>query len=143
MNSKVWISNSPAGCLRLNARDFAKLGMLYLNNGNWQGRSVLPVTWVAASFEPRVTTSMPIKYDYGLHWFLPGYQSRGQALKTAMAQGNGGQCLLIFPEHRLLIVTQAGYYNDFIKFVMLPHQLTQKYILPAVGIPDAHLARSH
>ena len=41
-----------------------------------------------------------------------------------------------------LIVTQAGYYNDFIKFVTLPHQLTQKYILPAVGIPDAHLARS-
>jgi hypothetical protein len=85
---------------------------------------------------------MPIKYDYGLHWFLLGYQSRGQALKTAMAQGNGGQCLLLFPEYDLLIVTQAGYYNRFPEMMTLPHKLARKYILPAVGIRDADLVRS-
>jgi hypothetical protein len=64
------------------------------------------------------------------------------ALRAAMAQGNGGQCLLLFPEHDLLIVTQAGYYNRFPEMMTLPHKLARKYILSAVGIRDADLVRS-
>jgi hypothetical protein len=35
-----------------------------------------------------------------------------------MAQGNGGQTLLLFPEHELLVVTMAGYYNDIANMIL-------------------------
>ena len=131
-----------ASGLRLNARDFAKIGQLYLQNGQWLGQSVLPDGWVSSTFQPRIDTLFPMKIEYGLNRWLPAYEQGGNSLQTAMAQGNGGQSLILFPDHDLMVVTLAGYYNDVAKMIMLPPRLTREYILPAMGIPDVHQVRS-
>ena len=36
----------PAYPFRLTARDMARFGLLFLNNGNWRGRQIIPAAWV-------------------------------------------------------------------------------------------------
>jgi CubicO group peptidase (beta-lactamase class C family) len=66
--------------LNLTARDFAKLGELYRNDGRWQGRQVVPQAWVRASIvadAPHLAVGQPILSDhtlplgYGFQWWLP------------------------------------------------------------------------
>ncbi len=134
-SGQVW----GASGLRLTAQDFAKLGRLYLQRGEWNGQQVLPVTWVEATFTPHVQTPLPVKYAYGLHWFLPGYVQDGRPLKAALASGNGGQSLFLMPEHDLTVVTFAGYYNQFPATIVMPQRLMQNYILPAIGLTNVKL----
>ena len=137
-SGRAW---GPSG-LRMTARDYAKIGLLYLQDGRWQGKRILPPGWVESTFTSRISTGFPTKIGYGLHWWLPVYAQPDGEIQTAMAQGNGGQTLLLFPDYDLLIVTLAGYYNQVTETVRLPHRLAQEYVLPAVGIADTRVARS-
>jgi CubicO group peptidase (beta-lactamase class C family) len=137
-SGQVW----GASGLRLKAEDFAKIGLLYMQNGRWADENILPDGWVGSTFTPQIDTGFSVTIDYGLHWWLPAYVAEGQPISAAMATGNGGQTLLLFPEHDLLIVILAGYYNQIVEMVTLPHRLAQEYILPAVGIDGSRPARS-
>ena len=66
--------------LNLTARDFAKLGELYRNNGRCQSRQIVPEEWVTASVRadaPHLQPGQPILADhsldlgYGYQWWLP------------------------------------------------------------------------
>src|SRR5438034_5933516 len=75
-------------------RDFARLGVLMLNRGPWQGRRVVGEAWVQRSTEP----SQDFNRRYGLLWWLieapQGYSARGY-LDTN---------LYVFPAHELVVV---------------------------------------
>jgi CubicO group peptidase (beta-lactamase class C family) len=147
INDVTWVRHRSgqvwgASGLRLNVIDFAKFGQLYLQDGRWLGKQVLPAEWVSATYVPRIDTRFRMKMEYGLHWWLPGYLQEGSDLPARMAQGNGGQTLLLFPSHKLMVVTMAGYYNDVAKMLMLPPKLTRDFVLPAMGIEDVSMTRS-
>jgi CubicO group peptidase (beta-lactamase class C family) len=147
INDVTWVRHRSgqvwgASGLRLNVIDFAKFGQLYLQDGRWLGKQVLPAEWVSATYVPRIDTGFRMKMEYGLHWWLPGYLREGIELPSRMAQGNGGQTLLLFPSHNLLVVTMAGYYNDVVKMLILPPKLTREFVLPAMGITGVSMARS-
>lgn len=66
--------------LNVTARDFAKLGELYRNNGRWNGQQIVPEDWVDASVRvsaPHLAPGQPILADhpldlgYGYQWWLP------------------------------------------------------------------------
>jgi CubicO group peptidase (beta-lactamase class C family) len=66
--------------LNLSARDYAKLGELYRNHGQWEGRQIVPRAWVEASVRadaPHLANGRPILSDhtlplgYGYQWWLP------------------------------------------------------------------------
>jgi CubicO group peptidase (beta-lactamase class C family) len=78
------------------ARDFARFGLLYLRDGRWDGRAILPSGWVDYARTP--TPTAPLR-DYGAHfWLSPG------DLGTFSANGFEGQRILIVPGLDLVLV---------------------------------------
>ena len=61
------------------ARDFARLGVLMLANGAWNGRQVVSPEWIARSTRP----SQPLNSRYGLLWWIDpeirGYAAHGHS----------------------------------------------------------------
>lgn len=89
------------------ARDFARFGLLYLNDGVWQGRRILPAGWARY-----VSTPAPAQPDgngarYGGHFWLYGGQS-GLAADAYSPAGGQGQYAMIIPSRNVVIV-RRGY----------------------------------
>jgi CubicO group peptidase (beta-lactamase class C family) len=80
------------------ARDWARFGQLYLDDGVVNGRRILPEGWVAGASEP----TRGSKGRYGRHFWLP----RDKTLPpgTFLCRGFDGQLLAIVPEKRAVIV---------------------------------------
>jgi CubicO group peptidase (beta-lactamase class C family) len=53
-------------CLNATARDFAKFGRLYLNNGNWNGQQIVPIDWVEKS---TTFTTAKNNFQYSYQWW--------------------------------------------------------------------------
>ncbi|MFD1187507.1 serine hydrolase domain-containing protein [Pontibacter rugosus] len=91
-------------CFFSNARDFARLGKLYLNKGIWNGDTLVPPAYVKASLTPNglIKASDGEKVDfYGYQWWLiPAY--KGQEI--FYARGILGQYIIVIPEKELIIV---------------------------------------
>jgi CubicO group peptidase (beta-lactamase class C family) len=67
-----------AGGVNVTLRDYAKFGLLYLNEGNWNGVQLVPREWVRASHRPDAPQFVPGKrensdsvWGYGYLWWLP------------------------------------------------------------------------
>lgn len=86
--------------LRMAPRDLARLGQLYLQEGRWNGRQVVPAEWVRHSTR-RHAEGWPERYGaYGRFWWLP----REDPWDSFAAIGFGGQFLYVVPELRMLVV---------------------------------------
>lgn len=110
--------------LNLTSRDFAKLGLLYLNNGKWNGKQVIAPSWVEQSLAKHSVIS---GLDYGYLWWTRKIDAKGVPYYGKLAQGNGGQKLYIFKELNLVTVITAGHYN----MQSSSNELHATYILPA------------
>ncbi|MEV2268820.1 serine hydrolase domain-containing protein [Nonomuraea africana] len=85
----------------LNARavDFAKFGALYLNEGSWQGRQLIPREWVTASTRVDTTTDPAPHFQYNW-WMRPG----SGAPNDYWAQGNHGQFVYVSPGQDVVLL---------------------------------------
>jgi CubicO group peptidase (beta-lactamase class C family) len=80
--------------LHVTSRDMARLGLLYLNGGAWEGCRVLDESWVRASLSPQADVGdARTPMQYGMGWWLPG--DLGEPV--FMAIGNGGQRIVLVP----------------------------------------------
>lgn len=91
------------GGLYLEARDLARIGYLYLRNGMWDGRRILPAGWVDAATAVQVEDVNPQGWGYGYQWWR---LDRGDTVIQA-GLGFGGQFLLVIPEHDLVCVVNG------------------------------------
>ncbi len=109
--------HSAASGLRLRPRDLAKIGLLVLNGGRWDGRQLVPKDWLEASHRPAIATGDGL--EYGRQWFLGAdyVPAFGEKQRWIAAFGNGGQRLMIMPSAELLMVVTAGNYNSPIDWV--------------------------
>lgn len=89
------------GGLYLHPSDLARLGVLWLQGGEWQGRRIVSAEWVAESVVPAIVAS-PVA-DYGFQWWLYRYGS-GQRSRAWVMSGYGGQRLIVIPEHHIAAV---------------------------------------
>jgi CubicO group peptidase (beta-lactamase class C family) len=88
------------GGLYLAPGDLAKIGALYLKNGRWDGKQIVPVSWAQVSVAPSIQAEDD--YRYGFQWWLAPY---GQFKRLAWAaRGFGGQELLVVPEYDMIAV---------------------------------------
>lgn len=95
----------PAYVMRLSARDLARVGWLVLNQGQWNGRQVVPAAWVAESTRP--LSHIPrgsLAYGF-LWWALRDGTQLSQVFGPAhFALGNGGQAVAVMPSRQLVVV---------------------------------------
>ena len=108
----------------LTPREMAKFGLLYLNNGIWNGKQIVSSDWVNQSFEKH---SIIQGVDYGYLWWLKYLDADGTRYYTKAAQGNGGQRIYVLKEQNLVAVITGGNYNT----QSPSDELMKKYILPA------------
>lgn len=82
-----------------NARDWAKFGMLYLNDGMWNGEQILPPAWVHYSS----TVTPDSDGEYAAHfWTYP--RKDGLPEDCFLMDGYEGQFVLIVPSQNLVVV---------------------------------------
>lgn len=85
------------------ARDFARFGLLYLRDGVWEGRRLLPPGWVDYARTPTFQQAGVIDGRYGAHWWLdvggPGSFS---------ANGYDGQFIVVVPDLDLVVVRNGA-----------------------------------
>jgi CubicO group peptidase (beta-lactamase class C family) len=93
------------GGLYLNGSDLAKIGYLYLHDGMWDGKRIVPSEWVKESVTPYFQTDEP-RFKYGFKWWLTKLPDSPEYVW--MCRGFGGQNLLVFPKEGL-IVTFTGW----------------------------------
>ena len=111
-------------CLNSNSRDFARLGKLYLNYGNWNGLQILD-----SSYIKEATSAAELKdgngkenKKYGYQFWMTNYKN----MSIYYARGLWGQYVICIPEKKLIIVRlgrkygnslEDGHYDDFYAFV--------------------------
>jgi len=118
---------SAASGLRLTLRDLAKLGKLVANDGFHNGQQIISSEWLNASTTPiSEVPDAPLRYGY--FWWLP---AEGSRIEWIAGFGNGGQRLVVMPDHGLVVTIHAGLYNDPQDW-KLPVRLMDDYIGPAV-----------
>jgi hypothetical protein len=82
--------------LLLKPHDMAKIGWLYLNNGKWGEKQVVPAAWVEASRWRHVEIASPLADHFGYQWYVD------EAYFWAL--GAWGQFIFIAPEKNIVAV---------------------------------------
>ena len=110
--------------LHARTEDIAKLGLLYLQQGQWEGTQLIPKEWVVEATSVQVSNSQNDSPDwqqgYGFQFWMSRHGYRGD--------GAFGQFCVILPEQDTVIVTTA-YTLDM--QAMLDAMWT--YLLPGIG----------
>jgi len=90
-------------CINARARDFAKIGRLYLNKGNWNGKQIVSKKWVEESTKVDSTEGSVDEYQY--QWWLPSNDG------DFMAEGILGQFIYVNPSKNIVIVRMGKNYG--------------------------------
>jgi CubicO group peptidase (beta-lactamase class C family) len=99
-------------------RVMAKLGLLYLNQGRWDSRQVVPQAWATSSTQTHAQGANQKNYGY-LFWVYPSHYA---------AEGNGEQKIMVLPDRNMAVVFTAAI--DWHKGSVL-EPLLDDYIRPA------------
>lgn len=89
-------------CINTNARNFARIGKLYLNYGNWNNTQLLDSSYVYESLQPNLIPNKsgePTKH-YGYQWWM--MDDLGKNIKYA--RGLNGQYVIIIPDKNMILV---------------------------------------
>ncbi len=100
----------PAYTFRLTARDMARFGLLFLREGRWNARQIVPRDWVKES--TRSYSDAGASGGFGYLWWVAvgGRHFPGVELPegTFSARGSGGHIILIVPKYDLVIVHRVN-----------------------------------
>jgi hypothetical protein len=117
------------GDISLTPRDMHKFGILFLNNGRWNGKQIVPSHWVKEA----TSTKIDIGPDegYGYFWWTKKFMVGGKTIESYYAWGYGGQYIFIVPSKQLVVtITGSNWIMDEKKFAF---EMMEKFIIPACG----------
>lgn len=92
------------GGMFVSTYDQARFGLLFLNNGNWNGKQLVSKDWVE-----QVQVSSEANIEYGYMWWLNQGPDRWEGVPDESiyyAAGFGGNFIVIDPTNDLLIITR-------------------------------------
>ncbi|MCL7746015.1 serine hydrolase domain-containing protein [Halalkalibacter alkaliphilus] len=93
----------PSYLFRMSARDMARFGQLYLQNGQWAGKQLIPKEWIKTSTSKHTAVPASKEYGYGYMWWVAD-NGRFQDLGLYSAIGRYGQSIDIVPKENLVLV---------------------------------------
>lgn len=128
--------------LHLKPRDMAKIGLLLLNDGKWQGEQIISKEWLDESMKPHASESD--FFDYGYHWWLRTKNTKqwwkeSEAGSTdehdmAIALGWGSQFIVVVKDLNLVVVTTGSNFNNDKGSSIIPMIIED--IIPAISNPS-------
>lgn len=89
-----------------NARDLARFGMLYQQNGMWMGERLVQEDWIDFVRTPAPSTAETGNFYGGQFWLVPDDRTDVPADAYSTA-GNRGQYVVVVPSHDLVIVRRG------------------------------------
>jgi CubicO group peptidase (beta-lactamase class C family) len=102
--------NNGCGDLHLSARDAAKFGLAYLNDGIYEGMQIIPADWVEVSLQTYSVNEAFVRrvgdfrdIGYGYHWWSADTRN----YHVNFAWGHGGQLIVLVDELDMVIVTTS------------------------------------
>ncbi len=129
------VNNGPydaAGGLKISPRSMVKIGVTFLNDGQWQGQQIVSESWVKKSAAPyRMNVDLKVpgekswRHGYTYGWWTRYFEDYD--LDIYFAGGWGGQNIMIVPDENMVVVFTGGNYTS----IPPPKKLMDKYIIPA------------
>jgi CubicO group peptidase (beta-lactamase class C family) len=108
------------GNLSVRPRDLVKLGLLFLQRGQWRDRQLVPRRWIDEATRPRTLFERERGGGYGelykgyaCHWWTGEAEVGARAIPFYFASGNGGQRLFVIPDMELLVAITSSAYGQF------------------------------
>jgi len=121
------------GGLSLRSRDLLKLGQLYADEGRWNGRQIVPQSWVATSLRPRVR--IDDRNEFGFLWWLTSIEIHERSVSAHYMTGSGGNKVFVIPDLNLTVVITSENFGRGDAHV-LSERLMSEYILGSVEVPE-------
>lgn len=129
-------SRHPAYLFKLSARDFARFGHLYLNQGQWKGKQIVPQDWVEKS-TTAYTEDTGARFQnfgsYGLLWWSMDIQG----VRAFYASGAGGQRLYVVPALNMVIAHLSNNYFENRLGEAEVNELVKTLLMARTGTPKA------
>ncbi|TQV75030.1 serine hydrolase [Aliikangiella marina] len=123
------IPNTGSG-LFMQTRDLAKFGVMYMNDGVWNGLQIVSSEWVAES----LAMSVPLNWDYttgyGYQWWLGEFVINNQSIPFYSTRGYGGQFIVLVPDYDLVVAFTAQNYENGL--YDSPFKIVERAIIPAI-----------
>ena len=128
-NGMVYTSGGNRG-LWLRPRDMAKIGLLFINKGNWKGQQIVSTEWVNESTKPHINAFFAGS-EYGYQWWRGEKDFGNRTIGVFYAAGHGGQYIFVCPSLDLVAVFTSKVYGNPLG-VARPQVMMVDYILPAM-----------
>lgn len=121
-----------SGGLYFKARELSKIGLLFLNGGQWEGQQIITEDWINTSQAAHVATTANFfpNTSYGYQWWITNLTIKGASHKCFFAAGWGDQYMFIIPDLEMIIEFNGGNYAGTSR--ISPFNLVNNYILRAV-----------
>lgn len=100
------------GHFHMKPRDMMKFGLLFLNNGHWQGEQIVSREWVEESTAPNGLVPIHNNIKFGYLWWTTSWTIDDREVPGYFASGNGGQLIFVVPSASMVVVFTGGRYNE-------------------------------
>jgi CubicO group peptidase (beta-lactamase class C family) len=116
------------GDIFLRPRDMMKFGLMYLNDGVYNGKQIVPSKWVRESTTPKIIIEDDLGYGY--FWWTKKFNYKNQKIDTYFAWGYGGQYIFVIPSLKVVVVLNGTNWSTDLKKYYF--EMMEDFILPAI-----------
>lgn len=111
-------SGNKSGPMKISAREAARLGLLFLNRGQWNDKQLISEKWVAEATRVQVSPTVPHGFEeraksgpgeYGFNWWVNGIKPDGKRKfpgappNTYCGAGHNNNYCFVIPEWNMVI----------------------------------------